>query len=70
MTIRRKITANDGIKKAKDGKADKHSSAMMKWRVYGEGRRILECHVTCTESGRVRFFTKIFNLKTDLSFLY
>ena len=38
MTIRRKITVNDGIKKAKDEKADKHSSAMLKWRVQGEER--------------------------------
>ena len=33
MTIRSKITANDGIKKLKDEKTDKHSSAILKWRV-------------------------------------
>ena len=41
MTIRRKTTVNEGIKKAKDGKAEKHSSAMLKWRVQGEERRFI-----------------------------
>jgi len=82
MTIRRKITANDGIKKPKDEKADKHSNAMLKsrvlmggreekpWEVIAwevPGRRSWVCHVTCTEGGDYKGSVSL--LKTDISFL-